>query len=192
MSLPIVGIGASAGGLESFSELLARVPIGTSMAYVFVQHLDPGRASLSVEILSKRAGFPVEQARESVKILPDHLYVIAPNTTLTLGGSVLHLRSRDPAERPHRPVDAFFHSLAQEKGPNAIGIILSGSGTDGAKGIQAVKQAGGITFAQDESSALFYGMPNSAIQTRCVDFILSPGDIALELINISRHLDFRG
>ena len=188
MSLPIVGIGASAGGLESFSELLARVPADTGMAYVFVQHLDPGHASLLVEILSKRVRFPVEQAREGVKILPDRLYVIAPNTTLTLGGGVLHLRSRDPAERPHRPVDAFFHSLAQERGPNAIGIILSGSGSDGAKGIQAVKQAGGITFAQDESSALFYGMPNSAIRTGCVDFILSPGDIALELINISRHL----
>jgi two-component system CheB/CheR fusion protein len=88
--------------------------------------------------------FPVEQAREGAKILPDRLYVIAPNTTLTLGGGVLHLRRRDPAERPHRPVDAFFHSLAQERGPNAIGIILSGSGSDGAKGIQAVKQAGGM------------------------------------------------
>jgi two-component system CheB/CheR fusion protein len=137
MSLPIVGIGASAGGLESFSELLARLPADTGMAYVFVQHLDPGHASRLVEILSKRARFPVEQAREGAKILPDHLYVIAPNTTLTLGGGVLHLRSRDTAERPHRPVDAFFHSLAQERGPNAIGIILSGSGTDGAKGISS-------------------------------------------------------
>jgi two-component system CheB/CheR fusion protein len=115
MFLPIVGIGASAGGLESFSEFLARVPAGTGMAFVFVQHLDPGHASLLVEILSKRAGFPVEQAREGVKILPDRLYVIAPNTTLTIGGDVLHLRSRDPVERPHRPVDAFFHSLAQER-----------------------------------------------------------------------------
>ncbi len=192
LSFPIVGIGASAGGLESFSELLARVPAGTGMAYAFVQHLDPEHASLLVDILSKRAGFPVEQAREGVRVLPDHLYVIAPKTTLTLGGGVLHSRNRDPAERPHRPVDAFFRSLARERGPNAIGIILSGSGTDGAKGIQAVKQAGGITFTQDESSALFYGMPNSAIRTGCVDFILSLGDIALELIKISRHLDFRG
>ena len=84
MSLPIVGIGASAGGLESFSELLARIPADTGMAYVFVQHLDPSHGSLLVEILSKRAGFPVEEAREGVKILPDHLYVIAPNTTLTI------------------------------------------------------------------------------------------------------------
>ena len=184
----IVGIRASAGELESFSELLARVAPDIDMTYVFVQHLDPKHANFSVEILSKRARFPVEQAREGVKIFPNHQYVIAPNTTLTIGGGVLHLRSRDPAEKPHRPVDSFFHSLAQERGPNAIAIILSGSGSGGAKGIQAVKQAGGITFAQDESSALFFGMPNSAIRTGCVDFILSPGDIALELINISRHL----
>ena len=187
MSLPIVGIGASAGGLESFSELLARISADTGMAYVFVQHLDPGHASSLVEILSMRAGFPVEQAREGAKILPDHLYVIAPNTTLTLGGGVLRLRSRDPAERPHRPIDAFFCSLAQQRGSNAIGIILSGSGSDGAKGIQAIKQAGGITFAQDPSSALFFGMPNSAIRTGCVDFILNPGTIAQELIRISRY-----
>jgi two-component system, chemotaxis family, CheB/CheR fusion protein len=187
MSCPIVGIGASAGGLESFSEFLARLPANTGVAYVFVQHLHPGHASLLVEILSKRAGFPVERAREGVKILPDRLYVIAPNSTLTIGGGVLHLRSRDPAEKPHRPVDAFFHSLAQERGLNAIGIILSGSGSDGAKGIQAVKQASGITFAQDESSALFYGMPSSAIRTGCVDFILNPAAIAQELIRISRY-----
>jgi two-component system, chemotaxis family, CheB/CheR fusion protein len=187
MSLPIVGIGASAGGLESFSELLARLPADTGMAYVFVQHLDPGHASYLVEILSKRAKIPVEQAQDGMKIHRDRLYVITPNSTLTIGGGVLHLRSRDPAEKPHRPVDSFFHSLAQERGPNAIGVILSGSGSDGAKGIQAVKQVSGITFAQDESSALFYGMPSSAIRTGCVDFILSPGDIAQELISISRH-----
>jgi two-component system CheB/CheR fusion protein len=187
MSLPIVGIGASAGGLESFSELLARLPADTGMAYVFVQHLDPGHASYLVEILSKRAKIPVEQAQDGMKIHRDRLYVITPNSTLTIGGGVLHLRSRDPAEKPHRPVDSFFHSLAQERGPNAIGVILSGSGSDGAKGIQAVKQVSGITFAQDESSALFYGMPSSAIRTGCVDFILSPRDIAQELISISRH-----
>jgi two-component system CheB/CheR fusion protein len=173
MSLPIVGIGASAGGLESLSELLARLPVDTGMAYVFVQHLDPGHASRLVEILFKRARFPVEQAREGVKILRDRLYVITPNTTLTLGDGSLHLRSRDPAEKPHRPIDEFFHSLDQKRGSNAIGIILSGSGSDGTKGIQAVKQAGGITFAQDESSSLFYGMPSSAIRTGCVDLFLA-------------------
>jgi two-component system CheB/CheR fusion protein len=187
MSFPIVGIGASAGGLESFSELLARVPADTGMAYVFVQHLDPAHDSRLVEILSKRAEFPVEQAREGTKILPDRLYVIPPNTTLTMGGGVLHLRSRDPSEKPHRPIDVFLHSLAHQRASNAIGIILSGSGSDGTIGIQTVKRTGGITFAQDESSALFFGMPSSAIRTGCIDFILNPGDIAQELISISRR-----
>ena len=128
MSFPIVGIGASAGGLESFCELIARIPAGTGMAYVFVRHLDPRRGSLLVTILSKRARFPVEQAREDVQILPDHLYVIAPNTTLTIDRDALHLRSRDPAERPHRPVDVLFHSLAQQRGPNALALFSLGAG----------------------------------------------------------------
>jgi two-component system CheB/CheR fusion protein len=157
------------------------------MAYIFVQHLDPGHGSHLAQIISKIAGFPVEEAREGMKILSDFLYVIAPNTTLTIGGGVLHLKSRDPAERPHRPVDVLFYSLAEQRESNAIGIILSGAGSDGAKGIQAIKQAGGITFAQDESSARFFGMPSSAIQTGCVDFIQNPGEIAQELISISRH-----
>jgi two-component system, chemotaxis family, CheB/CheR fusion protein len=174
MPFLIVGIGASAGGLESFSELISRIPTDTGMAYLFVQHLDPSHASLLVDILSKRAALPVEEAWEGAKILPHHLYVIAPNTTLTIGGDMLHLSGRDHAERPHRPIDRLFHSLAEEKGPKVKGIILSGSGSDGAKGIQAIKRAGGITFAQEESSALFFGMPNSAVQTGCVDFSFYP------------------
>jgi two-component system CheB/CheR fusion protein len=186
MSFPIVGIGASAGGLESIFELLAGIPADTGMAYVFVQHLDPAHGSRLAKILSDRTALPVEEVREG-EIFPDHLYVIIPNATLTITSRVLHLRSRDPAERPHRPVDVLFHSLAQQRGSNAIGIILSGSGSDGAKGIQAIKQAGGITFAQDESSALFFGMPSYAIKIGCVDFILDPKEIAQELIRISRH-----
>ncbi len=161
------------------------------MAYLFVQHLDPSYGSLLVEILSKRAVLPVEEAREGAKILPDHLYVIAPNSTLTVGGDLLHLTSRDPAERPPRPVDMLLHSLADQRGPNVIGIILSGSGSDGAKGVEAVRQAGGITFAQDKNSALFFGMPNTAIQTGCVDFVLAPGDIARGLICIGQGLKKR-
>jgi two-component system CheB/CheR fusion protein len=112
--------------------------------------------------------------------------VIIPNITLTINSHGLHLRSRDPAERPHRPVDTLFLSLAEERGPNVIGVILSGSGSDGAKGIQSIKEAGGITFAEEENSAPFFGMPSSAIQTGCVDFILNPCDIAQGLIDISR------
>jgi len=186
MSFPIVGIGASAGGLESISALLAGIPASTGMAYVFVQHLDPGHASHLAKILSKRAALPVEEAREG-EILPDHLYVIIPNITLTITSHGLHLRNRDPAERPHRPVDTLFLSLAEERGPNVIGVILSGCGSDGAKGIQAIKEAGGITFAEEENSASFFGMPSSAIQTGCVDFILNPCDIARGIIGIGRQ-----
>ena len=187
MSLPIVGIGASAGGLKSICELIAGIPASTGMAYVFVQHLDPRHGSDLAKILSKRTAFPVEEVVEGVKISPDHLYVIIPNTTLTISNDVLRLRSRDPAERPHRPVDILFHSLAEKRRPSVIGVILSGSGSDGAKGIQAIKEAGGITFAEGKNSASFFGMPSSAIQTGCVDFVLAPCGIAQGLISISRH-----
>ena len=113
--------------------------------------------------------------------------MIIPNITLTITSHGLHLGSRDLAERPHRPVDKLFLSLAEESGPNVIGVILSGSGSDGAIGIQAIKEAGGITFAEEENSASFFGMPSSAIQTGCVDFILNPCDIAQGLIDISRQ-----
>jgi len=192
MYFPIVGIGASAGGLESFSELIAGIPAHTGMAYVFVRHLNPRVGSVLVSILSKGATFPVEEVSKDMKVLPDHLYVIAPNTTLTINDDVLHLSSRDPAERPHHPVDTLLHSLAEQRGPNGIGIVLSGCGSDGAKGIHAIKQAGGITFAQDENSALFFGMPNTAIQTGCVDFVLAPRMIAQELIRISLNADRKG
>ena len=160
------------------------------MAYVFVQHLHSGTCQAFSGNSLQEGGIPVEQAREGLKILPDRLYVIAPNTTLTIGGDVLHLRSRDPAERPHRPINSLFLSLAENRRPNVIGVILSGSGSDGAKGIQAIKEAGGITFAEAEDSASFSGMPSSAIQTGCVDFILNPCDIARGLIDISRQ--YRG
>src|ERR1700680_2800107 len=185
MSLPIVGIGASAGGLKSICELIAGIPASTGMAYVFVQHLDPRHGSQLAKILFKRAALPVEEAREGVKISADHLYVITPNTTLTISNDVLRLTSRDPAERPHRPVDILFLSLAEKRRPNVIGVILSGSGSDGAKGIQAIKEAGGITFAEGKNSASFFGMPSSAIQTGYVDFILNPSAIAQGLIGIS-------
>jgi two-component system CheB/CheR fusion protein len=149
LSFPIVGIGASGGGLESISALLSGIPASTGMAYVFVQHLDPAYGSHLAKILSNRTALVVEEAREG-KIFPDHLYVIIPNTTLTITSHVLHLRSRDPAERPHRPVDTLFLSLAERRWPNVIGVILSGSGSAGEKGTRAIKKSGGFTFAEGE------------------------------------------
>jgi two-component system, chemotaxis family, CheB/CheR fusion protein len=191
MSFPIVGIGASAGGIHSFCKIIKRVPANTGMAYILVQHLNPKHSSHLVKAISKRAALPVEEALEGVKIFPDRLYVIAPNTALTVDGDILHARSCDPAESPYLPVDLLFHSLAEQRGPNVIGIILSGCGSDGVSGIQAIKQAGGITFAQYESFAFFFGMPGTAVQTGCVDFILSPGDIAQGLLSVGQWLKKR-
>jgi two-component system, chemotaxis family, CheB/CheR fusion protein len=186
MPFPVVGIGASAGGLEAFSELLANLPTNTGMAFLLAQHLDPTHTSFLVEILSKQTGMPIEEAREGVEILPDHVYVLPPNNTLTLAGNLLHLKSRETIEQRRSPVDILFDSLA-ERGPNAIGVILSGSGSDGAKGVQTLKEAGGIIFAEEESSARFFGMPKSAIETGCVDFVLSSSMIAHELVRMGRH-----
>ena len=183
VSFPVVGIGASAGCLEAFSELLTNLPVDTGMAYLLVQHLDPTHNSFLVEILAKQTRIPIEQAREGIEVSPNHVYVLPPNSTLTLGGNRLHLATRETVEQRRSPVDILFDSLA-ERGPNAIGVILSGTGSDGAKGVQILKEAGGIIFAQEESSARFSGMPISAIQTGCVDFILSPGRIAQELVRM--------
>jgi two-component system CheB/CheR fusion protein len=186
MSFPVVGIGASAGGLEAFSELLVNLPTNTGMAFLLVQHLDPTHSSFLVEILSKQTRMPIEEVREGVEIRPDHVYVLPPNNTLTLAGNRLHLSRRETVEQRRSPVDILFDSLA-ERGPNAIGVILSGSGSDGAKGTQTLKEAGGIIFAQEESTARFSGMPKSAIQTGCVDFVLSPNMIARELVRMGHH-----
>jgi two-component system CheB/CheR fusion protein len=186
MSFPVVGVGASAGGLEAFSELLANLPTDTGMAFLLVQHLDPTHGSFLVEILSKKTGMPIEEAREGIEILPDHVYVLPPNNMLTVVDNRLHLTSRETTERGRSPVDMLFDSLA-ERGLNAVGVILSGSGSDGAKGVQTLKEAGGIIFAQEESSARFSGMPKSAIETGCVDFVLSPSTIARELARMGRH-----
>ena len=176
---------ASAGGLEAVSELLAALPARAGVAYVVVQHLDPGHESLLTEILAKRTSLPVVQAYDGVAAEPDHVYVIAPNTTLLVAGDRIRVKRR--ASGVHHPADILFTSLAEERGDSAIGVVLSGGDSDGALGIQAIKQAGGITFAQEPTSARFPGMPRSAIGTGCVDFVLRPQEIARELARLSHH-----
>ncbi len=187
MSFPVVGIGASAGGLEAVSELLGGLPETTGMAFLLVQHLDPKHDSLLTEILAKKTPLPVAEMQDGMAIEPNCFYVIPPNTTLTLSGGRLRLTGREPVSRQPVSVDVLLQSLAEEQGYNAIGVILSGSGSDGARGMEAIKGAGGITFAQDPASARFASMPKSAIETGCVDFILAPPAIARELTRIGRH-----
>ena len=187
MSFPIVAIAASAGGLEAVSELLSALPAKSGMAYILVQHLDPDHESLLTEILSKRTPMLVQQAQEGLHVEPDHVYVIPPNAALTLAEDQLHLGPRALGRERHMPADILFRSLADTRGDTGIGIVLSGGDSDGALGIQAIKHAGGITFAQEPDSARFPGMPRHAIETGSVDFVLRPNEIAHELLRLGVH-----
>ena len=186
-TFPIVGVGASAGGLEAFRSLLQALPAKTGMAFVLVQHLDPEHESLLTRLLSHATRMPVMEVVEGVTVEPDHVYVIPPNKALGIRNGVLHLLARKRQNPKHMPVDSFFHSLADNEGSGAIGVILSGVASDGTLGLAAIKAAGGITFAQDSRSAKYDGMPRSAIAAGCVDFVLPPEGIAREIKRISLH-----
>jgi two-component system, chemotaxis family, CheB/CheR fusion protein len=184
---PIVGIGASAGGLEAFNTLLKALSPDLGMAFVLVSHLDPARESALSQILSRATTMPVQQIEEGAKVVPNHVYIIPPNCDLTISQAILHISDRTEPRVGNTTIDIFFRSLAADQGSNAIGVILSGTGMDGTTGLTAIKGEGGITFAQDSQSAKYDGMPASAIARGCVDFVLPPEAIAKELARISRH-----
>jgi two-component system CheB/CheR fusion protein len=186
-TFPIVGIGASAGGLEAFSELLRYLPEKTGMAFVLVQHLDPRHGSALQEILSRATKIPVTEVSQGIVVQPDHAYVIPANKNLTIQNGKLQLGSRVVTHGQHMPIDSFFRSLAEGSKEQAIGVILSGTASDGTDGCRAIKAAGGITFAQDEESAKYDSMPRNAVNAGCIDFILPPKDIARELGGLSQH-----
>ena len=183
----IVGIGASAGGLEAFSELLRNLPPQTGMAFVLVQHLDPHHESILADLLANYTRMPVIQVQDDVRVEPDRVYVIPPNATMAIADGVLRI-SRPAQQLSHqrRAIDTFFTSLAESMHSRAIGVVLSGAASDGTLGLKAIKAEGGITFAQD-ASAKFDGMPRSAIAAGSVDFVLSPRRIAEELATIAHH-----
>ena len=187
LSFPVVGIGASAGGLEAFTELLEHLPRDAGMAYVLVQHLDPTHKSTLPELLAPVSPLPLQQVQNGMPLERDRVYVIPPNNSMTVMDGHLRLTPRQAGRGVPMPINDFFRSLAERHGRRAIGVVLSGTATDGAAGLEAIKAAGGITFAQTEASAKFAGMPRSAIATGCVDFVLTPGEIAGELERISRH-----
>ncbi|MGA9355859.1 MAG: chemotaxis protein CheB, partial [Terriglobales bacterium] len=183
-SFPIVAIGASAGGLEAFSNLLRALPPDPGMALVFIPHLDPTHESAMVELLSRTTGLPVSQAEEGTRVERNSLYVLPPNWEMVIKGGILHLVKREPGPGHHMPIDNFFCSLAKDQTFNAIGVILSGTANDGTAGLAAIKQYGGITFAQNLESAKYDGMPNSAVRAGVVDYVLPPDRIALELVHL--------
>jgi two-component system CheB/CheR fusion protein len=181
----IVGIGASAGGLEAVQNLLGALAVHTGLSYVLVQHLDPNHESSMVEILRKSSPIAIENAVDKMRVKPDTLIVVPPNTTPAITDGTIQLEKREAGR--HMPVDAFFRSLADAHGQNAIGIVLSGMGSDGALGVRALKDSGGITFAQDPQEAKFDGMPRNAMNTQCIDFTLPVKDIAQELKRLAGH-----
>jgi len=183
----IVGIGASAGGLQAVSRLLERLPPNTGMAYVLVEHLDPSRPSHLADLLSRKSPMSVTEATDGTAIEPDHVYVIPPGKDMTVVEGQLRLTSRTEAAGRHLPIDAFMRSLADDLGERSIGVILSGSAADGRLGLTAIKSSGGLTFAQDPPSAEFPSMPASAIAAGVVDFVLRPEEIATELARIAAH-----
>lgn len=182
----VVGIGASAGGFEAYSQFFAKLPADTGMAFIVVQHLDPAHESILSELMAKMTKMPFKQVTEAMPIKANGVYVISPNTDIAVFHGSLKITARGE-KRPYMTIDHLFRSLAEDQKDHAVGILFSGTSSDGALGIEAIKHAGGITFAQDEVSARYSFMPNAAVATGCVDFILNPGDMAQELAKISRH-----
>jgi two-component system, chemotaxis family, CheB/CheR fusion protein len=184
-SFPVVAIGASAGGLEAMMELLKYLPADTGMAFIYVQHLSPDHKSMLTEILSKKTSMTVQEIDDMDKIMPDNVFVIPYNKGIEVTDGHIKLIPRSESSAAIS-IDILFSSLAEAQKERVIGIILSGSASDGTLGMKAIKQEGGLTFAQDDT-AKFTSMPHSAIAAGTVDFILSPKEIALELARLSEH-----
>ena len=183
-NFPIVGIGASAGGLDAFKRLLRHIPANSGMAYILVQHLSPTHDSLLVEILTPETNLPIYQIKDDINIAPDTIYIIPENKVLTTMDGVLKLEERDGTKR-NMPIDVFFNSLAQVHKSFARGVILTGTGYDGTEGLKTIKENGGITFVQNPDSADFDGMPLSAIRAGAADFVLEVEEIPESLTHIN-------
>ena len=182
----VVAIGASAGGLEAVTLLLQNLPPNTGMTFIYVQHLSPDHKSILTSILAKSTLMKVQEVTNRVLLQPDHFYVIPPDKDMAVLNGHIKLMPRRKDRIANLPIDTFFCSLAEQHKEDAIGIILSGSASDGTRGLTAIKDAGGLTFAQDDS-AKFSSMPKSAIAAGAVDFVLSPKEIALELTRLGKQ-----
>ncbi len=186
-TLLIAGVGASAGGLEAFSQVLEAMPKEAGLAIVLVQHLAPQHDSALPLLLSGRTKMPVFQAQEGMRVERDCVYVIPPNVQMGMKDGVLHLLPRPRDRTQYTPIDYFLHSLAASARERAIAVILSGTASDGSMGVREIKSAGGIAIAQDPDTAKYEGMPRAAIASGCVDLVLAPKRIAAELVSIAHH-----
>ncbi len=185
--LRVIGVGASAGGLEALQALLEPCPADYPAAIVVIQHLAPDHASMTAELLGRHTSLKVVKATCDTKLESGTAYVLEPKTVLSLHGDTILVEPRDDAMRLHRPIDRFLASLAEERGEHAYAVILSGTGSDGTDGARAVKEAGGFVVAQSPDSARFDGMPRSVINARCHDLCLSPEEILSRIEQITSH-----
>ncbi|WP_081673316.1 chemotaxis protein CheB [Magnetospirillum fulvum] len=182
----VVGIGASAGGLEALRPFVANLPQASTMAYVIVQHLSPQYRSMMVQLLGRETKLPVEEIKDGLVMVPNTIYITPPNKDVRVKNATLWLREPSAPLGPKPSVDVFFSSLAEDLGQQAIGVILSGTGSDGAHGMRAIKACAGLTVAQDPETAKYDGMPKAAIDSGCVDLVMPPDAIGPELASISR------
>ncbi|MEQ1625222.1 MAG: chemotaxis protein CheB, partial [Sediminibacterium sp.] len=181
----LVGIGASAGGLDAIQKLFDHIPADTGMAFIIVQHLSPDFKSLMPELLAKHTQMTIYTAEDKQIIQPNCIYLTQRNKNLHVKGNKIFLLGQGPKHGLNLTIDIFFHTLGEEYKDKSIGIVLSGTGTDGSRGIKTIKEAGGVVIVQDPLTAQFDGMPNSAIATHIVDYILSPEQIAEKISNLS-------
>jgi two-component system CheB/CheR fusion protein len=185
--LLIAAIGASAGGIEAFSELIRNLPPDTGMVFVFILHMDPKHHSMLTELLSRETKMKVVEVENEMRVAANQVFVIPPNASMSISDHILQLQPREESRGGHMTIDLFMRALARQRGHRAIGVILSGSGTDGTLGLAEIQAHGGVTFSQDETTAKHDGMPRSVIAAGCVDYVLPPKRIAYELARIARH-----
>lgn len=186
-SFPIVAIGASAGGLEALNELVQAIPGNSGLAYIIIQHLSPDHPSIMDKLLATHTYLPVSKIEDGGEIERDHIYVLPAGPSATIEKNRFKLHERDRERTLRTPIDQFFDSVAQEKGRAGFGVILSGTGSDGTRGIRSIKNAGGFAIVQESDSAQFPGMPDSAAATGLIDFVLKPTKIPEKLIEILDH-----
>jgi two-component system CheB/CheR fusion protein len=184
---PIVGIGASAGGLEAMEVFFKNMPQNSGMAFVVIQHLDPTHVGILPELLQRNTAMEVLQVTDRLKVLPDHIYVIPPNKSLTILNGVLHLFALIQNRWLRLPIDIFFRSLALDKLNKSAGIILSGMGSDGSIGIKSIKEQGGFALVQEPATAKFDSMPLHATEAILVDIVAPVEELPAKLIALFEH-----
>jgi two-component system CheB/CheR fusion protein len=192
VSFPIIGIGASAGGLEAFELFFKTMPAESGMAFVLVPHLDPGHASMLSEILQRNTTMPVHEAQDNIPILTNHVYIIPPGKDMAIFHSALHLSIPEQVRGLRLPIDSFFRSLAEDQGERAICVILSGSGSDGTLGLRAIHGVGGVSFVQEPSTAKYDGMPSSAVHSGLATYVLPVEKITEQLVTYVKTITDTG